>query len=140
MYFVKKAIGVLFEIREVYLGFTFLSLGAMIPDFIINLSLLNKGFPVMALSGATAGPLFNLLFGFGLSLIRQTISKTVELDMFNKSKVVFHLSLFTLFFHFARLFGQIANMRFELTSCVGKFGLLIYLLFVGFVSFYEFTN
>ena len=117
-----------------------MAFGNCVPDLILNLSLVNKGFAEMALSGSTAGPLFNLLFGFGLSLIRHTISGNVELDFFNWNGAVFHLALACLGMHFVRLILQATWLKYNLTANVGKLGLLIYLSYFVLVTIGEFIN
>jgi Ca2+/Na+ antiporter len=42
------------------------------PDFLVNTQVARLGLGVMAMTGCFAGVLFNLLFGFGLGLIRLT--------------------------------------------------------------------
>lgn len=47
-----------------------LALGNSIPDLVADLAVSKLGFGELAITGAIAGPLFNLLLGMGISLTR----------------------------------------------------------------------
>lgn len=47
----------------------------IILDLTINISLAKNGFGEMGIAGSIAGPLFNLLIGLGISLIKLNIIK-----------------------------------------------------------------
>ena len=49
---------------------TVLAIGNALPDFLIDCTLSRSGYAEMALSGTIGSPVFSLLFGFGLSLIK----------------------------------------------------------------------
>ena len=59
-----------FEISKSFLIMTVLALGNALPDFLIDCTLSTSGYAEMALSGTIGSPVFSLLFGFGLSLIK----------------------------------------------------------------------
>ena len=58
------------NINKYFLGMTILTYGNSISDLMLNLSLVNLGYSEMALSGSISGPLFNLLIGLGIPLIK----------------------------------------------------------------------
>jgi sodium/potassium/calcium exchanger 6 len=52
------------------LGLTLLSWGNSVGDALASISISKKGFGEMAITGCVAGPVFNLMFGMGLTTIR----------------------------------------------------------------------
>ena len=52
------------------LGLTVLSWGNSIGDAFASIAISRKGFGEMAITGCIAGPVFNLLLGLGLTMIR----------------------------------------------------------------------
>ena len=63
-------ISTLMNINESFLGMTILTYGNSISDLMLNLSLVKLGYGEMALSGSISGPLFNLLIGLGIPLVK----------------------------------------------------------------------
>ena len=59
-----KAIGLLLNIPDTFLGMTVLTFGNSVTDLALNISLVKGGYGEMALAGSLAGPVFNLLVGF----------------------------------------------------------------------------
>ena len=51
-------------------GLTLLSWGNSVGDAIASISISKKGYGEMAITGCVAGPVFNLMFGIGLTTIR----------------------------------------------------------------------
>lgn len=78
-------IGILFNINPSLLGLSLLAMGNSTPDTGLNVSLSKNGYGQMAVSGSIAGPLFNLLLGFGISMILHILktSKPIELEFFS---------------------------------------------------------
>jgi sodium/potassium/calcium exchanger 6 len=62
-----QAVGRIAGIDETFFGETVLAWGASIGDLAANLAVARES-PVMAVSACFAGPLFNILFAFGLPL------------------------------------------------------------------------
>lgn len=52
------------------LGLTLLSWGNSVGDALATISISKKGFGEMAITGCVSGPVFNLMFGMGLTTIR----------------------------------------------------------------------
>ena len=68
-----KAIGLLLNIPDTFLGMTVLTFGNSVTDLALNISLVKGGYGEMALAGSLAGPVFNLLVGLGSSLLKINI-------------------------------------------------------------------
>ena len=70
-----------FEISKSFLIMTVLAIGNALPDYLIDCTLSKRGYAEMALSGTIGSPVFSLLFGFGLALIKYfTLSDKKEED------------------------------------------------------------
>lgn len=65
--------GILFDLKPSFLGFTMLAWGNSVGDLVANQAVARKGYARMAITGCFAGPLFNLLVGFGLSIFTAEI-------------------------------------------------------------------
>ena len=65
--------GLIFNINQTFLGVTVLAWGNSVGDMMANSAVAKKGFARMAMTGCIAGPLFNLFFGLGVSLVKETL-------------------------------------------------------------------
>jgi sodium/potassium/calcium exchanger 6 len=72
-----------FKVNISFLIMTILAVGNALPDFLIDCTLSKSGYAEMALSGTIGSPVFSLLFGFGLSLLKTFALKTDRKDDFN---------------------------------------------------------
>jgi sodium/potassium/calcium exchanger 6 len=68
---------------------TLLSFGNSSPDLALNCALAKAGYGEMGLAGSIAGPLFNLLMGLGMSLIKNTIERLYNINIVKLT--VYHL-------------------------------------------------
>lgn len=68
-----------------YLSLTMLAWGNSLDDFFIDYYVAKSGHGVMAVTGVYAGQLFNLLFGFGGSMLRQSLNGTIRPNIFHLS-------------------------------------------------------
>ena len=77
-----------FKVPKSFLIMTVLAIGNALPDFLIDCTLSRSGYAEMALSGTIGSPVFSLLFGFGLSLIKYFIGKqgNIKFDLINYDK------------------------------------------------------
>ena len=108
------AISTLMNIPDSFLGITLLTYGNSLPDLMLNLSLVKLGYGEMALSGSIAGPLFNLLIGLGLPLIKLNFKYgKIKIDLFNKDNIISFISLGFLFGDLVALtiMGKLVNYR-----------------------------
>jgi Ca2+/Na+ antiporter len=61
-------IGLILSIPKSLLGLTLLAVGNCLGDMNADVAMTKKGFGEMAVTGCLAGPVFNILFGLGISL------------------------------------------------------------------------
>ena len=62
---------------------TFLALGNSAGDYFTNAQLSRMGFGIMALTACYAGQLFNLLIGFGLTMVIGAVKNEDQVLKFN---------------------------------------------------------
>lgn len=62
-------LGLIFGLPKSLLGLTLLAVGNCLGDMNANVAMTKKGFGEMAVTGCLAGPVFNVLFGLGLSTL-----------------------------------------------------------------------
>jgi len=80
-----NTLGLALNLDNTYLGLTILAVGNALPDALTTISLAAKGQAVMALSSGYAGQLFGLLVGFGLSMLKLTLTSGSQVfDLFSK--------------------------------------------------------
>ena len=66
--------GIITKIPSAMLGLTVLAWGNSVGDLMTDLSIAKKGYGEMAMTGCIAGPLFNTLFGFGITTLKVNYS------------------------------------------------------------------
>jgi len=62
-----------YEIQPAYMGITFMCMTNSIGDILANLAMVRLGYPVMALTAAFAGPIFNIMIGVGFTMTRNIL-------------------------------------------------------------------
>lgn len=123
-----------------YLGLTLLAWGNSVPDFFVDYSLSKQGYGQMAISGVFAGQLFNLLVGFGGTLIRATLKNgTLNFDLLEGSSIT-NLNLIIIAFALVSFIIQLIYAwvnKFVFGKKFGKFLLGYYAIFFATVSVYS---
>lgn len=71
---ILSALGKILHLPAAFLGLTVLAWGNSIGDFFTNTAVAKQGLGEMALAGCYAGPVFNILMGFGVSLVYSSSS------------------------------------------------------------------
>lgn len=64
-----SVLGIILQLPPAFLGLTILAWGNSVGDFFTNTAVAKQGLGAMALAGCYAGPVFNILVGFGTSLV-----------------------------------------------------------------------
>ena len=131
----------LINIPDIFLGMTILAYGNSTPDLILNLSFVKLGYGQMALSGSIAGPLFNILIGLGLPLIKMNIKKgTIGLDFFNKQNLINILCLGFLFLNIITLGIHAKYCKYNLDIKVAIIRFAFYFVFLTFICLFTFIK
>ena len=135
------AVSTILNINEYFLGMTILTYGNSISDLMLNLSLVNLGYTEMALSGSISGPLFNLLIGLGIPLIKFNVKiGNINIEIFNKSNLIGIICLFILIGNLITLGIQAKLNNYHLNN---KFAIIRYLFYFTFfiiICFITFIN
>ena len=76
-------VGVLSKLSATYLALTIIAVGNALPDALLTIALASKGKADLGITGGYAGQLFGLLVGFGLAMLKKSLTE--------KDKIVFNL-------------------------------------------------
>ena len=83
-----SSLSVILNLESAYLGLTILAIGNALPDALTTISLCQSGVGTMAISGGYAGQLFGYLIGFGLAMLKQTLTKGPQkFDLFDLAHI-----------------------------------------------------
>jgi Ca2+/Na+ antiporter len=104
------------------------------------MSIAKAGYGEMAVSGSIAGPLFNVLIGLGVSLIKKNIQiGDIEFSLFDfDKKIILLISTLFLILNLIRLLIHSVILKFKLTPSVSYLGFLTYILFIAGILFFTF--
>lgn len=131
----------LININQSFLGMTLLTYGNSISDLMLNLSLVKIGYGEMALSGSISGPLFNLLIGLGIPLIRLNIKKGgINIDIFNKNNSIGIICLALLIGNLITLGIQAKKDNYHLNIKLAIIRFVFYFLFFIIICFITFMK
>ena len=131
----------LMNIPDIFLGMTILTYGNSTPDLILNLSFVKLGYGQMALSGSIAGPLFNILIGLGLPLLKMNINKgIIRIDFFNKQNLINILCLGFLFLNIIVLGIHAKYCKYNLDIKVAIIRFAFYFVFLTFICLFTFIK
>ena len=131
----------LMNIPDIFLGMTILTYGNSTPDLILNLSFVKLGYGEMALSGSIAGPLFNILIGLGLPLLKMNIQKgRIDIDFFNKQNLINILCLGFLIGNliFLGVHSKLCNYNLNMKVAFIRFA--FYFVFLTFICVFTFLK
>lgn len=135
-----KAIGLLLNIPDTFLGMTVLTYGNSISDLALNVSLVKNGYGEMALSGTIAGPLFNLLVGLGSSLLKiNYMYGTIDFNFYKKENMISVIAVFVLIGNLLLVVGQSCYSKYTLGRSIAIGGFIVYggfLVAICYVTFF----
>lgn len=126
--------GVILNIKAAFLGITVLAWGNSVGDMMANSAVAKKGFARMAMTGCVAGPLFNLFFGLGISLVKEAIAGNVSAYTIKSNQVIIPLVCGALLFinlllmFVTSLFTKSMLYRWQAYIQITYFGLCLILL------------
>ena len=132
-----------FEVSRSFLIMTVLAVGNALPDFLIDCTLSRSGFAEMALSGTIGSPVFSLLFGFGLSLIKtfafsEKREQTFDLLTFTPSTKVILCAMAGIFINLVQYMLIFSLVNYKVKRYVSYSGFCVffgYLASLCLVSF-----
>uniref|UniRef100_A0A7E4VGV2 Sodium/potassium/calcium exchanger 6 n=1 Tax=Panagrellus redivivus TaxID=6233 RepID=A0A7E4VGV2_PANRE len=125
-------ISVLSKIPHEILGLTVMAWSNSIGDMVADIAVAKQGFPQMGASAAIGGPLFNLLFGFGLSFFIATVQgKQVQLktDMVTGILLI-GLTCSLVFTIIVLLFNRFHAKRIHGTMLIVLYGIFVIALVI----------
>ena len=135
------AIATLMNIPDSFLGMTILTYGNSVPDLMLNLSLVKLGYGEMALSGSIAGPLFNLLMGLGLPLLKLNIKQgAINIEFFNKTNSIAVICLGFLLVNLITLGIQAKFIKYHLNIKLALVRFLFYFIFFCLICLITFIK
>lgn len=129
-------LGTIFNLPSSFLGLTFLAIGNSASDASLNIALARSGFSEMALNGSISGPLFNLVFGLGISLILLNINiGVIDIDAFTKDSYTTIIGFFTLLVNLVVIlwYGYVRN--FYYTKSIAYISLILFGIYISLISY-----
>lgn len=129
-------LGTVLDMPVSFLGLTLLAWGNSAGDFVSNPAIAQLGLSQTAVTGCFAGPLFNTLIGFGVSLIVASSSKSVEFQIADHAPLL----IASLFIIATNTFSclVIKHSEGKLRPWYGKTLIVAYSLFFFLVLFFTF--
>ena len=130
-------IGYQSNLSTTYLGLTILAVGNALPDGLTTISIAKSGKAMMGITGGIAGQLFGLLIGFGVAMLKMTLTsgKPLDFDLFNPKSfakneldlIVVSVAFLTLTFMF--IYGICNSYRFD-----KKFAYILICIYFGMIA------
>jgi Ca2+/Na+ antiporter len=123
-----QTIGIISGIPPAVLGLTILAWGNSVGDLFANMAVAKQGLGEMAIAGCYGGPVFNICLGYGVSFTFVTLSSFPDPFLLS----IDTSSVISLVFLYLALLSSIAFTiwnKFEMTSVLGYYLLLLYLLY-----------
>lgn len=132
-------IGYTFSIPDTIMGITFIAFGASVEDVLSSLNVARKGHGDMAVSNAIGSNVFDILICLGLPWLLNCalLAKSGFIDVKSTGLTYSTLTLLgTVLF----LIVSIHLNKWKLDKKLGVLYFIVYILFIGLASFYEFKS
>uniref|UniRef100_A0A0G4GIM6 Sodium/calcium exchanger membrane region domain-containing protein n=1 Tax=Chromera velia CCMP2878 TaxID=1169474 RepID=A0A0G4GIM6_9ALVE len=136
------AMCLLANIPKMAVGLTLLAWGNSIPDMVSNIALSRKGkLYEMALTACFAGPLFNVLIGFGCAMARASFATgKMDFPVFHRGNWSTSSILLTLLFSVPFTYLAVALSRFAFKRWTAACLSILYMGALGLSLFFAFTG
>ena len=132
---IAATFGTVSGMSDSMVGITILAIGNSVNDMAADVSIARAGFPSMAIAGAYAGPMFNILFGLGVPLIIE-IAKNGSVSLGADSLTVNYSLLSACGFMVFTIFAVIAS-GFKVTRLIGGSLVALYTAFFAGLVFIQ---
>lgn len=130
------------DIPQTFFTMSIVSFGNALPDIFNDCSLARTGFAEMAFSGAIGSPVFGILFGFGISLVKSCIIHSVIafdiFDISSQSNKILLTALGCLMANMIRLLIEGFALKFKLTKGSAIVGYVIYVGYLISICYFAF--
>ena len=135
------------EVPTSFLIMTVLAVGNALPDFLIDCTLSRNGYAEMALSGTIGSPVFSILFGFGLSLIKYFVGRDTRNKSFdlikrnpdNNSNRLILCAMGGVFINLVHYMIVFSLSNFKVKRYVSYAGYFVFLLYLTSLVLFSFV-
>ena len=120
-------------IPDTVMGLVVLAIGNSINDLAASVTIAREGFPAMAVAGAFAGPMVNVLFGIGLPMLIYTASNETGTYAIGKNSPLTWLAFGVLLASLCSTLVAVPLAGFRITHQIGRFLLGTFVAFIALV-------
>ena len=122
--------GKVLGVPDVIMGLTVLAVGASVGDLAASLTIARDGYATMAIAGAYAGPMLNVLAGIGLPMLLFTAESGDGAYAIGRPTLLTNVSYGALIFPLLLTLAWVVVDGWRLTAALGK---VLIAWFLGFV-------
>jgi len=125
--------GKVLNVPDIVMGLVVLAVGNSINDLAASVTIAREGFPSMAVAGAYAGPMFNVLAGIGLPMLIYTIRAEDQQYPIGKDTPIVWAAFITLLTSLTVTLIWVPLAGFRITHKIGRFLLFWFFMFIVLV-------
>ena len=122
--------GKILSIPDIVMGLIILAIGNSINDLAASVTIAREGYPSMAVAGAYAGPMFNVLAGIGLPMLIYTAGAEGQGYAIGKDTLIVWVAFATLLTSLVGTLVWVPLAGFRITHKIGRALLTWFVLFV----------
>ena len=115
---------------DIVMGLIILAIGNSIDDLAATVTIAREGYPSMAVAGAYAGPMFNVLAGIGLPMLIYTAGAEGQGYAIGKDTLIVWVAFATLLTSLVGTLVWVPLAGFRITHKIGRALLTWFVLFV----------